>query len=76
MICGQARPDHGFVAKSPHMLAKPLLFVDTDRVISRRGSGFNDRPAGAFQNVDGDIHFLSSGAGIHLLTPAGAGAGR
>jgi len=49
------------------MQDKPLLFVDIDGVISQWGLASNDRPAGAFHNVDGVIHFLSSDAGIHLL---------
>jgi len=72
VIPGQARRDHRFVTKSPHMLEKPLLFVDIDGIISLRGSDPDDRPAGAFHNVDGVIHFLSSDAGIHLLALAGA----
>jgi hypothetical protein len=52
------------------MLDKPLLFVDIDGVVSLWGFDSNDRPAGAFHNVDGIIHFLSSGAGIHLLALA------
>jgi hypothetical protein len=49
------------------MLDKPLLFVNVDGVVSPWGSGSNERPAEAFHNVDGIIHFLSSGAGVHLL---------
>lgn len=67
---GQARRDGPFVAKSPLLREKPLLFVDVDGVISLWGSDSDDRPAGAFHNVDGVIHFLSSGARIHLLAPA------
>ncbi len=65
------------------MQDKPLLFVDIDGVISLWGFDSNARPAGAFHNVDGVIHFLSSDAGIHLLalaagasTSSGAAAGR
>jgi hypothetical protein len=49
------------------MLAKPVLFVDIDGVISLWGWGSNVRPAGTFRDVDGVIHFLSGVAGIHLL---------
>ena len=52
------------------MLDKPLLFVDIDGVVSLWGFDSDRRPAGAFHNVDGVIHFLSSGAGIHLLALA------
>lgn len=44
-----------------------MLFVDIDGVISLWGFDSNDRPAGAFHNVDGVMHFLSSDAGNHLL---------
>lgn len=44
-----------------------MLFVDIDGVISLWGFDSNARPAGAFHNVDGVMHFLSSGAGKHLL---------
>ncbi len=54
------------------MQDKPLLFVDIDGVISLWGFDSDDRPAGGFHNVDGIIHFLSSGAGIHLLALAQA----
>jgi hypothetical protein len=64
---GQARRAGAFVTKAPLLRHKPLLFVDIDGVISLWGFDSNDRPAGAFHNVDGVIHFLSSGAGIHLL---------
>jgi hypothetical protein len=46
---------------------KPVLFVDIDGVISLWGFDSNTRPAGAFHNVDGVIHFLSADAGKHLL---------
>lgn len=71
MISGHARCKRCFVAKAPHMLDRPLLFVDIDGVISLWGSDSNARPAGAFHNVDGVIHFLSSDAAIHLLALAG-----
>jgi hypothetical protein len=44
-----------------------VLFVDIDGVISLWGFASNARPAGAFHNVDGVMHFLSSDAGKHLL---------
>jgi hypothetical protein len=47
--------------------AKPLLFVDIDGVISLWGFDSDARPDGRFHNVDGVTHFLSAGAGIHLL---------
>ena len=68
MISGRARRGRPFVTDSPHMQDKPLLFVDIDGVISLWGFASNDRPAGAFHNVDGVIHFLSSDAGKHLLS--------
>jgi hypothetical protein len=49
------------------MQDKPLLFVDIDGVISLWGFDSNARPAGAFHNVEGVMHFLSSDAGNHLL---------
>ena len=51
---------------------KPLLFVDIDGVISLWGFTSNDRPAGAFHNVDGIMHFLSHAARIHLHALASA----
>lgn len=44
-----------------------MLFVDIDGVVSLWGFDSNARPAGAFHNVDGVMHFLSSDAGNHLL---------
>jgi hypothetical protein len=70
VIPGQARRGRTFVAESPHMQDKPLLFVDIDGVISLWGFHSNARPNGAFHNVDGVIHFLSSEAGMHLLSLA------
>lgn len=70
MISLQTRTEGSVVAESPHMQDKPLLFVDIDGVISLWGFDSNARPAGAFHNVDGVIHFLSSDAGIHLLALA------
>lgn len=55
------------VADPPQILQKPVLLVDIDGVISLWGFDSNDRPAGAFHNVDGVMHFLSSDAGNHLL---------
>lgn len=71
MIGGHTRRDRTFVAELPHMLDKPLLFVDIDGVISLWGFASDSRPAGAFHDVDGVIHFLSADAGISLLALAG-----
>lgn len=49
------------------MQGKPILLIDIDGVISLWGFPPNDRPAGAFHNVEGIMHFLSSAAAIHLL---------
>ena len=49
------------------MQADPVLFVDIDGVISLWGFDSNSRPNGTFHNVDGVLHFLSGGAGNHLL---------
>lgn len=58
----------GPAATEPRVVQdKPLLFVDIDGVISLWGFDSNARPAGAFHNVDGIIHFLSSEAADHLL---------
>jgi hypothetical protein len=70
VIFEHARREGSFVTELPHMQDKPLLFVDIDGVISLWGFDSNARPAGAFHNVDGIIHFLSSDAGIHLLALA------
>ncbi len=48
------------------MLARPLLLVDVDGVISLFGFEAADRPAGRFEMVDGIAHFLSATAGEHL----------
>jgi hypothetical protein len=61
------RSDDRSVAKSLQFAEKPVLFVDIDGVISLWGFDSNDRPAGAFHNVDGVMHFLSSDAADHLL---------
>ena len=66
MIDGRARRDRSFVAKMPQIQDKPLLFVDIDGVLSLWGFASDTRPPGAFHNVDGVIHFLSSDAGMHL----------
>jgi hypothetical protein len=47
-------------------IAKPLLLVDVDGVISLFGFPQHDRPAGRFEMVDGIAHFLSATAGEHL----------
>ena len=70
MISGRARRGGSFVTELPQMQDKPLLFVDIDGVISLWDFDSDARPAGAFHNVDGVIHFLSSDAAIHLLALA------
>ena len=70
MIPRDARCERCFDTESLDMQDKPLLFVDIDGVISLWGFDSNARPAGAFHNVDGIIHFLSSGAAVHLLALA------
>jgi hypothetical protein len=62
-----ARADGRFVTNMAQLRDKPVLFVDIDGVISLWGFDSNTRPAGAFHNIDGVMHFLSSAAGIHLL---------
>ena len=62
-----ARLDGRIVAEPRQLRDKPVLFVDIDGVISLWGFPSNDRPDGAFHNVDGVMHFLSSEAGNHLL---------
>jgi hypothetical protein len=47
-------------------VAKPLLLVDVDGVISLFGFAQHARPAGRFEMVDGIAHFLSATAGEHL----------
>jgi hypothetical protein len=66
-IRGDARRGREFVANMAQMREKPILLVDVDGVISLWGFDTNTRPAGAFHNVDGVMHFLSSDAGNHLL---------
>jgi hypothetical protein len=48
------------------MIAKPLLLVDVDGVISLFGFARDARPEGRFEMVDGIAHFLSATAGEHL----------
>jgi hypothetical protein len=50
---------------------KPLLLVDIDGVISLFGFDSSRRPAGSFHTIDGIPHFLSAGAGEHLLALMG-----
>jgi hypothetical protein len=50
----------------PARIAKPLLLVDVDGVISLFGFPQHARPAGRFEMVDGIAHFLSATAGEHL----------
>jgi hypothetical protein len=59
---------HEVSTESVQMQVDPVLFVDIDGVISLWGFDTNARPSGTFHNVDGVMHFLSSGAGNHLLT--------
>lgn len=49
------------------MLAKPLLLVDVDGVISLFGFEPAAAPAGQWQLIDGIGHLLSADAGRHLL---------
>jgi hypothetical protein len=49
---------------------KPLLLVDVDGVISLFGFDHANRPAGAFEMVDGIAHYLSATAGENLRTLA------
>jgi hypothetical protein len=53
-------------AKDPS--TKPLLMVDIDGVISLFGFPAHAAPLGSFHSIDGIPHFLSAGAGKHLLT--------
>jgi hypothetical protein len=53
--------------ESPHIVHKPLLFVDIDGVISLFGFPPDRRPPGAWANVDGVVHLLSATARGHLL---------
>lgn len=45
---------------------KPVLLVDVDGVISLWGWESNERPEGAWHNVEGIGHFLSATAAEHL----------
>jgi hypothetical protein len=60
--------DRKVATELTQMQADPVLFVDIDGVISLWGFDSNSRPPGTFQLVDGVVHFLSAGAGNHLLT--------
>ena len=51
------RRDGRIVAKSQQLRDKAVLFVDIDGVVSLWGFPSNDRPEGAFHNVDGVMHF-------------------
>ena len=53
--------------ESPHIVHKPLLFVDIVGVISLFGFPPDRRPPGAWANVDGVVHLLSATARGHLL---------
>ncbi len=52
------------------MLAKPLLMIDVDGVISLFGFAPSAVPPGRFTQVDGQPHLLSATAGAHLLALA------
>jgi hypothetical protein len=47
-------------------VAKPLLLVDVDGVISLYGFDPASRPPGRFELVDGIAHYLAADAGAHL----------
>src|SRR5436309_2292159 len=47
-------------------LARPLLLLDVDGVISLFGFNPASPPAGRFELVEGIAHFLSATAGDHL----------
>ena len=59
--------DRRVATELAQMQADPVLFVDIDGVISLWGFDSNSLPPGTFQLVDGVLHFLSAGAGNHLL---------
>jgi hypothetical protein len=59
--------DRKVATQLAQMQADPVLFVDIDGVISLWGFDSNSLPPGTFQLVDGVLHFLSAGAGNHLL---------
>lgn len=67
-----AHPRRGrrVATQTPQLQANPVLFVDIDGVISLWGFDSDARPRGGFHNVDGVMHFLSAGAGNHLLALA------
>jgi hypothetical protein len=48
-------------------MARPLLLVDVDGVISLFGFDRGQPPAGRWQSVDGIPHYISAVAGEHLL---------
>ena len=66
-IHGVTRRENRDVVETLQLREKPVLFVDIDGVISLWGYDSNARPPGAFHNVEGVMHFLSSDAGKHLL---------
>ena len=53
-------------------MARPLLLIDVDGVISLFGFDPGRRPAGRFEMVDGIAHFLLATAGQHLRRHRGA----
>jgi hypothetical protein len=62
--------------ESEQVQPKPLLFVDIDGVISLSGCDCNTRPEGAFHDLGGVLHFLSSAAAVHLHALAERDPGR
>ena len=59
--------DRSVATELAQMQADPVLFVDIDGVISLWGFDLRSHPAGTFHDMDGVMHFLSAGAGNHLL---------
>jgi hypothetical protein len=58
-----------FVADSPHLRDKPLLFVDIDGVVSLFGFAQTSIPQRSrWHQVDGIVHLLSHEAAENLLT--------
>lgn len=66
-ICADSLRDCDFPPELVQMQEDPVLFVDIDGVISLWGFDSISGPDGRFHNVDGVMHFLSAGAGNHLL---------
>jgi hypothetical protein len=53
--------------KAQQIVAKPLLFIDVDGVISLFRFDLDAQPPGTFLSVDGVPHLISASAGEHLL---------